>query len=99
LVGSLPRSPKMLAGWARAVSVNIPFRIQSPGFPCRVKRSPIAQRCLQWLFEFGVAGAALRSAAFLVSSGSLSRQNDLQKARCWPRGLRRLLFTGTLSVG
>jgi hypothetical protein len=66
--GSLPAiRQKMLAGWgAGAVGVNYPpFRIQSPGFSVPGEAvTDLHNVAMQWLFEYGVAGAALRLAAF-----------------------------------
>jgi hypothetical protein len=83
--GSLPAiRQKMLAGWgAGAVGVNYPpFRIQSPGFSVPGEAvTDLHDVPMQWLFEFGVAGAALRLAAFIgFLAAAFSAPTILQRA-------------------
>ena len=75
---------KMLAGWgAGSVGVSYPpFRIQSPGFSVPGEAvTDLHNVPMQWLFEFGVAGAVLRLAAFLAFlAAAFPGRTTLQKA-------------------
>ena len=83
--GSLPAiRQKMLAGWgAGAVGVVYPpLRIQSPGFSVPGEAvTDLHNVPMQWLFEFGVAGAALQLAAFIAFlAAAFSARSILPKA-------------------
>jgi len=96
--GALPAiRQKLLAGWgAGAVGVDYPpFRIQSPGFSVPGEAVPDLHNVpMQWLFEFGVVGVALRLAAFIgFLAAAFAAQTILQKA-----GVLALLGYGVFSL-